>query len=92
VIQNSRGILRDTNHEGGAPVNIPKNVSGPKTTIINPSNSLNRGGLLLSIAFFPFSFTSMMTGGSNAPLAIQLTTLDNRIAPKTSMGAKGKFG
>ena len=89
VMQNSRGILSDTNHEGGVPVNIPKNVSAPKTTIINPNNSLNRGGLFLA-ADVPFSL--IPTGGSKAPLAIQFTTLDNRIAPNTSMGANGKLG
>jgi len=89
VMQNSRGILSDTNHEGGVPVNIPKNVSAPKTTIINPNNSLNSGGLFLA-ADVPFSL--IPTGGSKAPLAIQFTTLDNRIAPNTSMGANGKFG
>lgn len=75
---------------------IDKKVSGPKTTIIKPVNSLNRGGLLLSITaeviFLPFSFTTVSAGGSKAPLAIQLTTLDSRIAPNTSIGAKGKFG
>jgi len=89
VIQNSRGILSDTNHEGGVPVNIPKNVSAPKTTIINPNNSLKSGGLFRAV-LVPFSL--IPTGGSNAPLAIQLTTLDNRIAPNTSMGANGKLG
>jgi hypothetical protein len=94
VIQNSKGILREINQEGGVPVIIPKKVSGPKTTIINPANSLKSGGLARRATFFfdPFSLSVGEGGGSKAPLAIQLTTLDNLIAPKISIGAKGKFG
>jgi hypothetical protein len=96
VIQNSNGILSEINQEGGVPVIIDKKVSGPKTTIIKPVNSLNKGGLLLSltaeVTFFPFSLKTTSAGGSKAPLAIQFTTLDNRIAPNMSIGAKGRFG
>jgi hypothetical protein len=97
VIQNSRGILRDTSQEGVVPEKAARKVSGPKTTIINPANSLSSGGLLLAltavVTFLPvFSLMTVAAGGSKAPLAIQLTTLDNRMAPKISMGANGKFG
>lgn len=97
VMENKRGIFSDTSHDGVVPEKAARKVSGPKTTISNPANSLNNGGLALGLTadttLLPvFSWTTTSVGGSNAPLAIQLTTLDRRIAPKISIGANGKLG
>lgn len=96
-MQNRSGILSEMSHEGVVAEKAARKVSGPKTTIIIPASSLKSGGLVLAltvgVTFFPvFSLTTDSAGVSNTPLAIQLTTLDSRIAPKISIGANGKFG